>query len=70
MYDIIEMQKFESNKHACHKEFSLTFLESTSASHMISQIASYKQIHNQIEVFSILEGIGHVDDKRMFKFAK
>jgi hypothetical protein len=35
---------------------------------MIPEISSYKQIHSEIEILSILEGVGHVDDKGMLQF--
>lgn len=34
---------------------------------MVSQISANKQIHDQVQLLSVLEGVGHVDEERMLE---
>lgn len=68
MDDVIEMQELQSNDHTSYEKLGLIFSESPPATHMIPQIPTDQQIHDQIQIFPVLECIGHVDDKRMLQF--
>lgn len=68
MDDVIEMQELQSNDHTSNEKFGLIFSEPPPAAHMVPQIPTDQQIHYQIQVFPVLECIGHVDDKRMLQF--
>jgi hypothetical protein len=70
VYDIVEVEKLQSDQHAGNEEFGFAFLEPASAAHMVPEIPSHEQVHDEIEVFPVLEGVGHVDDEGVFEFAE
>lgn len=67
MNDIIQVKVLQTNKDAGNEKFGLHLLESTSTAHMVTKVSTDKQIHDQIEVLSVLECVGHVNNKRMFE---
>lgn len=68
MDDVVQMEELECDKNAGNEELGFSFLEATSAAHMVSEVSTNQQIHNQIKVLPVLESIGHIDDVRVFKF--
>ena len=63
MDDLILVQILQSNYHVGDKEFSLTLVESTPSSNMISQIAPVDVVHQQVKILPVLKSGHHVDDK-------
>lgn len=70
MDDVVEVQELQANQHAGYQEFGLCFLETTTATHVVSQVSADQQVHDEIEVLPILKGIGHVDDGWMLEFGQ
>ena len=66
MNNVVQMQVLQGHENASYKEFCFHLFESSSTTHMISQISSDQQIHDQIQILSILKSIVHIDDKGMF----
>ena len=65
--DVVEVEVFKSHQNAGNKKFGLHLLEPPPAAHVVPQITTHQQIHDEVEIFPILEGVGHVDDKRVFE---
>ena len=67
MDDVVEVKVLKSHQNAGNEEFCLHLLEPSPAAHVIPQITTHEQIHNEVEIFPILEGVGHIDNKRVFE---
>lgn len=60
---LVSVEVFEGYDQICKEEFRLYFSESSSSSDMISQISAVYVVHDEIDVLSVLKGIGHIDEK-------
>jgi hypothetical protein len=68
--NIIEMEILKSNQNASDKKLSLHLLETPAAAHVVAEVATDKQVHNEVKVLTILEGVGHIDDEWMLELRK
>lgn len=57
MNNIVEVQKLKTNEDAGNEKLSLHLFKSSSTSHVVTQVTSNQQIHNEIEVLSVLKSI-------------
>ena len=67
MDDVVKMEILQSYQDTGNKELGLIFPKPASAAHVIPEVASNEKVHNQVQVLSILKGICHVDDERVFQ---
>ena len=65
--DIVQMQELKAVHNGCNEELCLLFGKPSSTAHVISQVASCQQVHHQVQSFSILESIIHIDNERMLQ---
>jgi hypothetical protein len=65
MYNLISVQVLESDDDINQKEFSLFFAEKLLVSEMVPQITAVEVVHQQIEIFSILESDFHINNEGM-----
>ena len=65
--DVVEVEILKTDQNGSDEEFCFHLLEAPSAAHMVAEISSDQEIHDEVEVLSVLEGVGHVDDERMFQ---
>ena len=70
MYDFVSVEILERENYVGNKEFGLFLTEKWSISQMVAKISSVEVVHDEIEVFSVLERVGHVDNKGMAKFCQ
>lgn len=70
MDDLLAVKVFETDDNAGQKEPGFFFFELSAISKVIPQITSITVIHDQIEVFPVLEGAGHVHQKWVGQFLK
>ena len=59
------MQILQSQNDRGDHEFSLALSEPGHLGEMIPQITSFHEMHEQVEVVFVLEGVEHVDDEPM-----
>ena len=48
----------------------LFFCEAFALSEMVAEIATWKEIHDEVEILLILEGVAHIYKERMFELRK
>lgn len=63
MKDSVLVEVFNSSKDASSKKSSLLFRKLMLLAYVVSQISSRHQIHDEVQVFPILECLPHVDYK-------
>ena len=63
---LVSMEVFEGYDEIGEEEFCLDLCESTSASNMITEVATVDIVHDEIDVLSVLECVGHIDEKWVF----
>lgn len=61
MDNFIFMQKLQSDKDIGNKEFGLFFSKRPFVAKVIAQVTAIKVVHYEIEMLSVLEGVGHID---------
>ena len=70
MNNIVQMQELEAIHDGGNKELCLLLSKSPSHAHMVPQVATSQQVHNQVQGFSILKSIVHIHNKRMLQLAQ
>jgi hypothetical protein len=70
MNDVVEVEKLKTVQNAGNKKFGLTLLESPTTTHVISEIPTHEQVHDEKQIFPILKREGHVHNERMLQFGK
>ena len=66
MDDVFFMEILETRYEACDKESGGILGESALAANVVAQVATGEVVHDEVEILSILEGVVHVDDERIF----
>lgn len=70
MDDEMLMQVLQTNQNAANIKPRFVFLETSSATDVEPEISSSEQVHDKIQTLSILEGLDHIHQKRMFEGAE
>ena len=60
---LISVEVFEGYDEISEEELGLDLGESTSASDMITEVSAVYVVHDEIDVLSVLKGVGHIDEK-------
>jgi hypothetical protein len=68
--NFILMEKLEPDKYISKKELGLFLIEESAIAEVVAQVSSIEVVHDEVEVLSILEGVGHIDEKGMGQFRK
>ena len=63
MDDVVEVQVLEAHQDAGDEELCLHLLKPSPAAHVVAQVPADQQVHDQVEVFPVLKGVGHVDQE-------
>jgi hypothetical protein len=59
--DVVEMEELETCKNASDEELRLGLFEAGADSHVVTEVATYEEVHCEIKFVAVLEGVGHVD---------
>lgn len=59
------MHVLKTNDYVTDEKLGLFFRKKTFVSKMVTQITTIKIIHDEIKMFAVLEGIGHVNQEWM-----
>ena len=70
MDDAILVEVVQTQKDAANKEFNDVLREFVISADLVAKITAGHQIHDEIEVFSVLESVYHIDQERMFQLCE
>lgn len=70
MDDVFLMHVLETGNKASHKEPGCLFIKATVLADVVAQITTRKVIHYQVEVFTVLECVVHIDDEEVVQLFK
>lgn len=70
MDNSLVMHVLQAEHHACNHELCLWLCEPSTLADVVSQVTSCEQIRDQVQVFTVLEGIINVDEEWMLQLFK
>ena len=70
MQDALLVKVLQAEQHAGNEEFGLLFVELAISGKMVAEIAAAHHVYNEVQVLPVVEGVVHVDEKRVVKLAQ
>lgn len=64
------MNELESCNDAGNEEASLLFAETAVLADVVPEVASSQEVHDQVEILPVLEGVIHIDDEDVVELRK
>jgi len=70
MQDRVLVQVLQAQEHASNEKLGLLFAETAIAADMVTQVAARHQVNDEVQVFTVLKRMMHVDEERVMKLAE
>lgn len=65
MYDIFFMDVLKASDEAGDKELCGLLIKSAVLANVVSEVTAREVVHHEVEIFTILEGVVHIDDEQV-----
>jgi hypothetical protein len=70
VHNSVDVQVLEASDDAGYEEFCIFFVEALATAYMESKISSRHQVHSEVQVVSVLEGVLHIDNEGVLEHSQ